>query len=771
MTNLVYWYGTSQDLKNAYSLCKSADLVEYHDGLTELKARLASVKSKEESGKKPTQFETSLAGGVEEVEKDLKKLPSERHGYVGAFLEEYECGSEDETSDQEEALERRQSVKPKDRKKKRGLGKKMKKKAEDTVPEVEVATTAMDANGATKEKKKAKTKGPKRILKLVALDSSKEPRPKKKAKSGGAIDVAKTKPAEDPQASATEPSVEVFEQSEKAPQIGSGEAEAARLSAYEEALAALGDVSSHDEADDDFDDESAASGDDGADRDDDTVGKHKQRKLKSRARKDLPKERPNRKALKAKTKIDKRPRGQKKTASNESAKKAEQHKFEACEKKFLKLIRQWGRAISNNDANQIKRIYVQLLENMDNFTAPFMEVYEMSLLMKQSKAIVNDDKRKEVMAAFKEAYPRKLAKVPEGFKAVKESDKEDAGRDSLPEVDATLLNAQTSTQLSATKPRAGNENTKPPNAVAASTSDKMHAVQDGPSVRSPKSALAVNDSTDPSGDLPASIEKSEVTQQSEDGPLREKGRREQQPQKATPVKPDRKKKFTLGTLMRPAASAPANIQSATNPPSAFRRELSSGSLSNSKSTKDDRVPRWTEVPFEKDRPTDGHRALALEFLEQAAAFIPEVGTTRHDAIVRNLELAIFESAKGSQALANSRKPLRREDNGRAVIRKEENGSATIKKEDQGRNGSQDGNDRFDDETEGDHSEEVEEPWVGVYWGKIQDVAACISGNEKKDGTLATLIGEGKFKTAQELVGLSDEELWKSFQSEPLPRFS
>jgi hypothetical protein len=65
----------------------------------------------------------------------------------------------------------------------------------------------------------------------------------------------------------------------------------------------------------------------------------------------------------------------------------------------------------------------------------------------------------------------------------------------------------------------------------------------------------------------------------------------------------------------------------------------------------------------------------------------------------------------------------------------------------------------------------DEGWVDVYWDKIHDLTACLCGNEKKDGTIATLISEGKFKTANELVGLSDEELWKSFQSEPLTRFS
>ena len=63
----------------------------------------------------------------------------------------------------------------------------------------------------------------------------------------------------------------------------------------------------------------------------------------------------------------------------------------------------------------------------------------------------------------------------------------------------------------------------------------------------------------------------------------------------------------------------------------------------------------------------------------------------------------------------------------------------------------------------------EERW-NDYWNKIHDLAACIGG-KRKDGTLAKMIGDGKFATPDELVGLDDDDLWSSFQGLPLPNFS
>ena len=62
----------------------------------------------------------------------------------------------------------------------------------------------------------------------------------------------------------------------------------------------------------------------------------------------------------------------------------------------------------------------------------------------------------------------------------------------------------------------------------------------------------------------------------------------------------------------------------------------------------------------------------------------------------------------------------------------------------------------------------EEHW-DKYWNKIHDLAACIGG-KRQAGTLAKMIGDGKFATPDELVRLGDDDLWNSFKGLPLSSF-
>jgi hypothetical protein len=771
----VYWYGNSENMGSAYSLLKSKDLIEFEEGRKSWDHKLKKLRKKEESGKKLSKKEASMLGVCEEMEKDLKKLPSERHGYVRSdFWEDYEWPSEGEMPGEEDVDDEEYQLTSQKKRKKKGEKRKKIKRDKD---EPELNRAATDANDEARVTKRAKTKFSKKTKehensdftskeprpnkKAKAADAiestSKEPRPKKKAKSADAIEAMSTmKTVEDPLENETDPT----DANEPAPPAG--EAESAKLSAYEEFLA-IGDVSSPDEADDDFEGESIKSGDDDADPDYDAGSKHKTKKLKLKKTQDPPKERVKKNARQAKVKIEKRPKGEKKTASMEALKNSEQRRFELCEKKFLKLIRQWRKAVSNEDADQIRRIYGQLLEEMDNFTAPFIEVYEMPLLMKQSKAILNDDKRREVMAAFKEAYARKLEQVPAGFRAVKESEKGVAGKEVDPVAELTHEKSMATRQVPSTNATTATDTPRPTDADDELTSEERNALHDELSVKIPRSTL--NEQTEPSGEVPSSKMTPEVESQNENERRKEKEAREPSTQKVTPVKPDRKKKFSLGTLMRPTSSSQSSGQSsAANPSSSIRRESSSGSLS--KVNRDGKTPMWTEVPATKDRPAFGSRALALDFLDQAVAFIPEGKKTNHDAIVRNLELAVFEWATSEGASGSNRLGATKEPNGRSVTaKKNENGNATVKKDKQGSNGCDEENVRSD----GRQEEDPDAPWVDEYWGKIHALAAGISGNETKDGTLATLIAEGHFETAEKVVGLSDDELWKSFQSEPLQR--
>lgn len=766
ITHLVYWYGNSHEMNMAYSLAKSVELNDYKNGLKQVETKLISLKKKEDSGKSLTKKDAALLRGVEEMHKDLEKDPSNRHGYVpDEFLEDYEYPSEEEISDEEAVPEEQpQAGRPKDRKKKAAKNKKKKKEAD----EPQVGNSTGSAKGKPTVSKKVMKKTPKKATKReTTAESLKEPRPKKKARALDEGDDNETKPTEDREADATELNDQSIETKAATLETNTEEFEEVRLSAYDEALAAIGDVSSHDEADDDFDG-STESGDDEAYGGIERGNKRSAKTLKSKKAQNPPKERAKKKVTKAKTKIEKRPKGEKRTASNEALKKAEQRSFELCEMKYLKLIRQWRKAISNKDGDQITRIYVQLLENMDNFTAPFMEEYDMSLLMKQSKAIVNDDKRREVMAAFKEAYPRKLAKVPEGFKPCKESEKVDLERANQPNEETVVDNSKSTKQVPVKESTAPSDDPKPSMALDEAISDEKTESQDYASVKHSKATLI--DQSELRSMTQSSKAKPENTSRSDVAPQEEKEQRETQQQRSNPVKLDRRKKFSLETLMRPSASVQSTAKPAVNSSSPFRRNTSSASLS--KSNKDDQGPTWTEVLVNRDCPTDRNRVLALEFLEQAAAFIPEGKNINHDTIVRNLEGAIYEWATttGLQMRTNG-VLVKRQQNGRGTISIKEEGSFPSRMDEKGSKRPNGEKECFDEDARESHSVDYDEPWVDSYWEKIHNLTACLSGNEKKDGTIATLISEGKFKTAHELVGLSDEDLWKSFQSEPLPRFS
>ena len=113
-----------------------------------------------------------------------------------------------------------------------------------------------------------------------------------------------------------------------------------------------------------------------------------------------------------------------------------------------------------------------------------------------------------------------------------------------------------------------------------------------------------------------------------------------------------------------------------------------------------------------------NRSFGLEFLQQAAMHIPENKTLNYEAVARNIEIAVYNWSRG----------------------------------------------KFD----GQRTMQEEEQW-NTYWNKIHDLAASISG-KRQNGTLAKMMGDGKFASPDELVGLHDEDLWCSFQGSELSKF-
>jgi hypothetical protein len=161
-----------------------------------------------------------------------------------------------------------------------------------------------------------------------------------------------------------------------------------------------------------------------------------------------------------------------------------------------------------------------------------------------------------------------------------------------------------------------------------------------------------------------------------------------------------RKTFSLVSLMRPTSSTPKAQVSKSN--------AGKLSLSGQPLVRQQKMPEWISEVAQTETLSDETRSHALDFLRQAAPFIPHGKHVNHDAISRALEASIYDWAK-----------------------------------------------------EGNSSD-----WVDNYWVKVDDIIASISGNDGV-GTVATLIADGRFKSPDEIVRLSDDAMLSSFEGKPL----
>ena len=82
MTYLVYWYGCSNDLQNAYSFQKTSSLTSYEDGMKKLGKKMLTLQQKLSGGKKLSGKETMLLNAMNEMKIDQTKNPEDRSGYL-----------------------------------------------------------------------------------------------------------------------------------------------------------------------------------------------------------------------------------------------------------------------------------------------------------------------------------------------------------------------------------------------------------------------------------------------------------------------------------------------------------------------------------------------------------------------------------------------------------------------------------------------------------------------------------------------------------------
>jgi hypothetical protein len=680
MTHLTYWYGCYHDLQSAYSFQKTNKLISYEAGYKSIEKKLIVLRRKLSEGKKLARKDADLLKGMEEMELDLKKHPGERSGYVGFdFPEEYHLLLEEEVVvEQDEPQKKQKLIKDKPKKKK------TKKKKKLTQPDNQIMTTGeAETEEFVENGEKLKTKKVIKKRKKKDKNLTDPSRPKKKVKTS----------ADDTNPVAKSTTANLFGDEGASDENGTAIVEDARPSAYEE-FQALGDESSHGGTDDenmkidDIESENDSEDEDYMEKWKSNATKKK--KLKKEKKLAMSKEPVKKKAAKIKSEKGNSLKTLKREKNNRA--KKEQERFRSCEKKFLQLVRRWEIATSNKDANQLSRIFDELLVNMKHFTAPFIEEYGMSDLMKQSKKIGDDkDKFKQVMTEFKKVYTEKKDAVPEGFKAIKESEMKGSSIDEKTEI---AIDESKRTKTPAVQPKLEEDakkmdQDKPMERIPKSIKQSRHCASDG----NTKTPLKLE---------PVSQKKQQST-----------------------ARADKKKRFSLTKLIRPviASSQPGLV--GDDLPSSSGGEPSA--ISSQSSKQNQAIPSWTLQAMSTETPSNENRLFGLEFLQQATLCIPESKNVNRSATVHNLELAIYNWSTGDSNEGKKHQGIGKNKN-------LDNDSADF--------------------------------WVDKYWSKIHDLVACISGKRLK-GTLVGMIAAGKFATPDKLICLSDDDLWRSFQSSPM----
>jgi hypothetical protein len=658
MTNLVYWYGAYENPDGAYSFVPTSKLVDFDAGKTRVNKKIASLYQK---GKLSSTDEL-LQKGILEMEEDLKLEPQHRTGNIGRdFLEVYEHRIPGDQEYVSQPITPVQSPAPVPKKKK------MKRKLSNV--------ESVGTDDFEKKEKKSSNIGklPGRTKKFV--DSSQPKKKKKKTINSMSNSDARVDTQTGVGASTSnDPLIVNGDQT----QAGASEA-SKRLSAYEEYQLAIkedGLLSNTDE--DDVDAAEGSESEDEAADDSFLVDKESKPKQERRLKAQDP---PKKKRKNSKFKKYKRPKGEKRKMPNDEKKRNEQRKkFKECEEKYTEIVRRWEKAIGNKDTDQIRKIYQQVLDVVHCFTAPFIEVYELSGLMKRSKRIVNDDKRKELLAKLKEQYETMKTEVPSGFSIERSLERSLAG----PSKDTKVMSVKVESTSSLTE------------GDLLSTSEKKDDSKERPS------AVVVK----PKLEQPLS-----------------------RPQvKSHPPKLDKKKKFSLGNLMRPSSNTPQKELSDS--------KASASTLGRALSPSNEKLPEWvSHVPDATADLTDEYRIFALEFLRQAAPHIPETKGINYVAIARNLEAVVHEWSFGDEA---ARK-----------------GDSCVNR--RGKKNQTNGTRRTEDTR------------LDRYWNKIHGLVASISGKHRV-GTIAGMIAKGQFNSPRALVKLSDESLHKSFLGQTLSNF-
>ena len=648
MTYLVYWYGSYEDPASAYSLVIRKNILSYEDGVKKGLEKIPKAVQKKISEGKPLNTSQLMAKrGREEMAEDLLKAPELRRGRMPPFQELYENDSEDEMPPEDVADSVVEETVPGPKRKKQ---KKMKKNVGEEEEEESKPI-----------KKRGRPKGSKNLPKVKVEDPGEKDGPKKK--------VSKKSKKKEKEESESKPT-EVKETKEVAADVkmedgvlseqdrAVGDTINVKEEQKEPEAGMVGDIGDDDiPSDDDKDDEDAeiASESDENDLDfdpDDIAPKSKGKTNKLKASKAPATDEP-------KKKRGRPPKSDKKPLDEKARIRAEKRLFKELETRFRGLICNWETALESKNMEKIRRILKEMLKYVDDFSAPFIEAYDLPGLIRNTKKLFECGERKELWKQMKALYLSKKDLVPNGLK---------------------LERSQMAKKPAKAPPQIKEEDKD--EAVLTAETERNEA--DG-TLAGNQPEPAVNKGSESFMKRSGSVEQIEPASDNLEESM------------TSPVKGEKKKSgpgFSLGNLFKPATK---EVKTKTK---AVRQSFPSSQKPQQQS-----FPSWLGEATLKELPADKGREFALEFLQQAAPVIPLSKHVDHDAVARSLEFAIYGWAK-------------------------------------------------------------ESPVGDKYWNKIHDMVASISGNHKV-GTLATLIGEGRFDSPDDLIKLSDDDLLSSFEGRPL----
>eukprot|EP00339_Tiarina_fusa_P000689 CAMPEP_0117006428 /NCGR_PEP_ID=MMETSP0472-20121206/6659_1 /TAXON_ID=693140 ORGANISM="Tiarina fusus, Strain LIS" /NCGR_SAMPLE_ID=MMETSP0472 /ASSEMBLY_ACC=CAM_ASM_000603 /LENGTH=939 /DNA_ID=CAMNT_0004707889 /DNA_START=241 /DNA_END=3060 /DNA_ORIENTATION=- len=626
MTNLVYWYGAYNDPPSAYSFLAVKKLIPYDVGIK---------KGYDQTPKGKKKVNDQLIRGLEEMKEDLVKEPEDRSGRMGSeFMEVYQL-----PTDSEDDAEKLAELPPKVAKK-RGRKKKT-EQAPEQLGDDELAETA----GQPKKKKPGRKRKQPVEEEQVEMEATTLKKKKKKKKAtiqkqaSPEVTIEEQVLAEGQPIAQEVAQEQVIESQVQAPRDGGAPIVHEKDFLPKPIRPATGhsardqfpedDYLSHDDENDEEVEPETESDDDDAEF---SLHTSKPKAKTTKKKKAERKQPPKKKATKAKVKkkeIEKveMPTKVKRTASQAKLKKQEQSIFEECEINFLPLICKWEIALQREDAATLDSIYEDVTAIVGEFSAAFIEEYGLPSLIKKSKMVRDTSGRKKLFQCLKDSYVSKKDSKPIGFKPKKMKDKEEVMKEVMEQLAVPASAPQDEDKETGEDHGSDSHSVEDLQAKKESTHIPFEAVEKPPPLEN-LAEVTASPSIKRSGSLEnVSLPDTKETPVNVPAPHEKR---------ETPIKTERKKKFSLGSLMRPASSAPKSA-SKSNP---TKQVSSSAQPSQQK-----KMPTWISQTSAVS-PDDQNRSYALEFFRQAAPFIPQSKYVNYDAVALALEAAVYEWAEG-----------------------------------------------------------------------------------------------------------------------------